>query len=83
MHSIYYLHVLPLCQIKCNRTSALYSLFDMILESTNQKIAVIESGCSKATQAITEITHYYNITHVSLIASKVVPMNHVLGDFAN
>ena len=51
-------------QVRCSRTAALNAFFDMIHHSNKQKIAVIDSGCSLATEAIAEISHYYNITHV-------------------
>ena len=51
--------------IQCNRTAALDGLFKQLFQSPQEKVALIGSGCSVATEATAEISHYYNITHVS------------------
>ena len=54
--------------IQCNRTAALDGLFKHLFQPPQGKIALIGSGCSAATEATAEISHYYNITHVSGIS---------------
>ena len=59
-----YLFVYYIIQIKCNRTIALNELFSSIYNSSHRMVALIEAGCSIATEATAEISHYYNITQV-------------------
>ena len=49
--------------MQCHRTTALDSLFTQLREGPT-KIAVIGAGCSVATEATAEVSHYYNITQV-------------------
>ena len=56
------LHTLD-AHTQCNRTLALFALFDQIIPGPN-KIAVIGSGCSVATEPTAEVSHFYNITQV-------------------
>ena len=51
-------------QIECNRTAALDALFRQMFDSSHSFVALIESGCSVATEATAEVSHYYNITQV-------------------
>ena len=53
--------------IKCDRTSALDALFkNTLFPYTPPKIAVIGAGCSLATEPTAEVSHYYNISQVSM-----------------
>ena len=49
--------------MQCNRTLSLDALHSQILHEP-RKLAVIGSGCSVATEAGAEVSHYYNITQV-------------------
>ena len=49
---------------------ALNTLFNQIIPGP-VKIAVIGSGCSVATEATADISHYYNITHVRNILYSI------------
>ena len=49
--------------IQCNRTVSLRVLHTQIINSPT-KIAAIGSGCSIATEASAEVSHFYNITQV-------------------
>ena len=49
--------------IQCNRTVTLEGLFTQ-LNSSRQKVSLIGSGCSLATEATAEISHYYNVPQV-------------------
>ena len=51
-------------QWQCNRAAALDGLFTQLFETSRWKVALIESGCSVATEATAEISHYYDIVHV-------------------
>lgn len=54
-------------QIECNRTEALKKLFAEIFhfsQDKNNMVALVGSGCSIATEATAEISHYFNITEV-------------------
>ena len=62
---------------QCNRTAALDGLFKQLFQPPQEKVALIGSGCSVATEATAEISHYYNITHVS---SKVHTLNFASSD---
>lgn len=54
--------------MQCTRTGGLDALFeDTIFRSPDNKIALIGSGCSLATEPTAEVSHYYNISHVSFI----------------
>ena len=57
------LHTCYTYTIQCNGTVALDALFNQLIPAP-VKIAVIGSGCSVATEATADISHYYNITHV-------------------
>ena len=52
---------------QCNRTAALDGLFTQLFQPPQEKVALIGSGCSTATEATAEISHYYNITQVNRI----------------
>ena len=52
---------------QCNRTESLEALFSQILYKPT-KLAVIGSGCSVATEPTAEVSHFYNISHVSFEA---------------
>ena len=41
------------------------ALHTHLLQSPS-KIGIIGSGCSQATEPTAEISHYYNLTHVSI-----------------
>ena len=56
--------VLMVVFIQCDRTTALKSLHTELLQPPT-KIGVIGSGCSVATEPTAEVSHYYNLTHVS------------------
>ena len=49
---------------QCNRTVSLAALHTQIINAPT-KIAVIGSGCSIATEASAEISHFYNLTQVA------------------
>ena len=49
---------------------ALNALFNQIIPGP-VKLAVIGSGCSVATEATADISHYYNITHVRNILYSI------------
>ena len=49
--------------MQCNRTLSLDALHSQILHEP-RKLAVVGSGCSVATEAGAEVSHYYNITQV-------------------
>ena len=52
--------------VQCKRSVALDALFNQLLSKDNiSKAAVIGCGCSVATEPTAEVSHYYNITHVS------------------
>ena len=55
--------------MQCHRTTALDSLFTQLREEPT-KIAAMGAGCSVATEATAEVSHYYNITQV-IIASEL------------
>ena len=53
---------------QCTRTGGLDALFEGTIFNGSpgrNKIAVIGSGCSLATEPTAEVSHYYNISHVS------------------
>lgn len=55
-------------QLQCDRSVAL----DEFLKSVSvgsDKIALFGCGCSIATEAVAEISSFWNITHVSFIIS--------------
>ena len=56
---------------QCNRTVALGGLFTQ-LHSSRQKVALIGSGCSLATEATAEISHYNNLTQVDSCCNLVL-----------
>ena len=51
--------------LQCTRTDSLDAFFNDTQFSAVPKIAVIGCGCSTATEPVAEISHYWNITHVS------------------
>lgn len=52
--------------LQCNRTIALDALFKQLLSEDNiSKAAVLGCGCSVATEPTAEVSHYFNVTHVS------------------
>ena len=54
--------------IQCNTTAALDGFFTQLLQPPQNKLALIGSGCSVATEATAQIAHYYNIIQVYLDA---------------
>ena len=52
--------------MQCNRTEALDGLFTQLNEPPGRKVALIGSGCSSATEATAEVSHYYNVAQVNL-----------------
>ena len=50
---------------QCNHSVALKGFFQQIVPGPT-KVAVIGAGCSVATEPVADISHFYNITHVSL-----------------
>ena len=50
--------------LQCNRTAVLDRLFTQLLHPSQQKVALVGSGCSLATEVTAEISHYYNVTQV-------------------
>ena len=54
--------------LQCDRTIALDALFKQLLSEDNiSKLAVVGCGCSVATEPTAEVSHYYNVTHISII----------------
>ena len=51
--------------MQCNRTISLDAFFSHILYDET-RIALLGSGCSVATEAEAEISHYYNLTQVNM-----------------
>ena len=51
------------CLIQCNRTVSLRALHAQLFNPPT-KIAAMGSGCSIATEASAEVSHFYNITQV-------------------
>ena len=51
--------------MQCNREDALYSFLSDVSVGAD-KIAIIGCGCSVATEAVAEISSFWNITHVSV-----------------
>ncbi|CAI8034611.1 Gamma-aminobutyric acid type B receptor subunit 2, partial [Geodia barretti] len=56
-------------RLKCNREVALDAFYKQ-MKYLPTKIGWVASGCSLATQAIAELTHFYNITQLSCISSS-------------
>ena len=56
------------CFKQCNRTVSLDALYSQVIHEP-KKLAVIGSGCSVATEPAAEVSHYYNVTQVSLLYS--------------
>jgi len=54
---------------QCERTRALEVLHAGLFEPPT-KIAVMGAGCSVATEPTAEISHFYNMTQVSITAIK-------------
>ena len=52
--------------VQCNRTLSFDALHSQILHEP-KKVAIIGSGCSVATEAAAEVSHYYNITQVNWV----------------
>ena len=52
--------------MQCARTPGLDAFFTDILLPGPTKIAVFDSGCSSSTAPTAEVSHYYNITQVTL-----------------
>jgi gamma-aminobutyric acid type B receptor len=60
------MHFKKFLSLQCKRSVALDALFKQLLAKDNiSKAAVIGCGCSVATEPTAEVSHYYNITHVS------------------
>ena len=55
--------ILIFCLIQCNRTVSLRALHAQLFNPPT-KIASMGSGCSIATEASAEVSHFYNITQV-------------------
>ena len=55
--------------MQCDRSIALDGFFRMITGEPTV-IALIGSGCSPATEPTAEVSHYYNITQVSVIIRR-------------
>ena len=58
---------------QCNRTTALKELFTQVLHEP-VKLALIGSGCSVATEPTAEVSHYYNISQVSVLTNASFPL---------
>ena len=56
--------------LQCDRTTALNALHTELLQPPT-KIGIIGSGCSVATEPTAEVSHYYNLTHVSRSCTNV------------
>ena len=65
---------------QCDRTTALEELFSLVLYSEWPVVALLGSGCSQATAATAELTHFYNITQAS---SKVCVTQYILSAFCH
>ena len=52
--------------MQCDKKAALDGLFTQLFQPPQEKVALIGSGCSVATEATAEISHYFNITQVML-----------------
>ena len=50
--------------LQCNRTMALEEFFSMLFYSNLPIMALLGSGCSDASAATAELTHFYNLTQV-------------------
>ena len=61
---------------QCDRTAALNGFFTQLLQPPQNKLALIGSGCSVATEATAQIAHYYNITQVGTV---VIETAHFMG----
>ena len=59
-------HICHLCT-QCNRTTALEEFFSIVFSDEYPAMALLGSGCSPATAATAEISHFYNLTQVSFI----------------
>ena len=57
--------------LQCNRTVSLKALHTQIINPPT-KIAAIGSGCSIATEASAEVSHFYNITQVIISTSHII-----------
>ena len=55
--------IIIFCLIQCNRTVSLRALHTQLFNPPT-KIAAMGSGCSIATEASAEVSHFYNITQV-------------------
>ena len=51
--------------MQCKRERALDIYFDGIFVGRPKKLAVVGCGCSVATEPVAEISHQWNISHVS------------------
>lgn len=58
-----YVRLLLYFSVQCERTTSLEALHAGLFEPPT-KIAVVGSGCSVATEATAEVSHFYNITQV-------------------
>ena len=63
------------CMIQCEThgTVALDALHTQLLQPPT-KVGVIGSGCSLATEPTAQISHYYNVTHVSKFKAPVITL---------
>ena len=60
--------------VQCDRTTAFnafFSSFPFVNEANKiNAIALVCCGCSVATEAVAEISHRWNISHVTLLSNK-------------
>ena len=52
--------------IQCNTTAALDGFFTQLTQPPQNKLALIGSGCSVATEATAQIAHYHNVIQVAI-----------------
>lgn len=60
---------LLLLQCATHGTVALDALHTELLQPPT-KVGIIGSGCSLATEPTAQVSHYYNITHVSTVTMR-------------
>ena len=77
-----------ICQ--CNRQHSIKALFDQVPYSEPKRIALIGGGCSVATEAIAQVSYYFNITQVRCYSeycnsycytSYIMIMNHLYSNY--